>query len=42
MTARQLRALCLTLPGATATLRWGSNRVLKLGGDGVQADKTAG
>lgn len=32
MKARQLRALCLSLPGATETVQWGNNHVFKVGG----------
>ena len=32
MKARQLRTICLSLPGATETVQWGDNHVFKVGG----------
>ena len=32
MNAAQIRALCLSMPGATETIQWGDNRVFKVGG----------
>lgn len=32
MTPAAIRALCLSLPGATETIQWGADRVFKVGG----------
>ncbi len=32
MTAKELRKLCMSLPGATETIQWGDDRVFKIGG----------